>query len=82
MLCRVPILKRNSTDGSQIRPSQATGCISCASGDGGPIWWDTTFDAEPGNDAAAAPAKPKLSEEEQAVEDRAKRLRGESSSFM
>ena len=35
-VCRVPLSKRQD----RIGPCQATGCISCASGDGGPIWWD------------------------------------------
>nr|WJH19506.1 Protein BUD31 homolog [Euglena gracilis] len=35
-VCRVPLAQRQD----RIGPSNATGCISCASGDGGPIWWD------------------------------------------
>lgn len=34
--CRTPL--RNRT--GQIMPDVKTGCVSCASGDGGPIWWD------------------------------------------
>ncbi len=35
-VCRTPL--RNRT--GQIMPNVMTGCVSCASGDGGPIWWD------------------------------------------
>lgn len=35
-VCRVPLKDRHG----QITPNVLTGCISCASGDGGPIWWD------------------------------------------
>ena len=35
-ICRVPIKARSGT----ITPAVNTGCISCASGDGGPIWWN------------------------------------------
>ncbi|MES1909082.1 MAG: hypothetical protein MHM6MM_001887 [Cercozoa sp. M6MM] len=34
--CRVPLRQR--AKGNWV-PSRKTGCISCASGDGGPIWW-------------------------------------------
>lgn len=35
-VCRVPLGQRRGP----ITPNVATGCVSCASGDGGPIWWD------------------------------------------
>jgi len=35
-VCRVPLAQRRGA----ITPNVATGCVSCASGDGGPIWWD------------------------------------------
>eukprot|EP00190_Bangiopsis_sp_CCMP1999_P001968 CAMPEP_0198731180 /NCGR_PEP_ID=MMETSP1475-20131203/28549_1 /TAXON_ID= ORGANISM="Unidentified sp., Strain CCMP1999" /NCGR_SAMPLE_ID=MMETSP1475 /ASSEMBLY_ACC=CAM_ASM_001111 /LENGTH=273 /DNA_ID=CAMNT_0044494109 /DNA_START=9 /DNA_END=830 /DNA_ORIENTATION=- len=35
-ICRVPLKDRHG----QITPNVMTGCVSCASGDGGPIWWD------------------------------------------
>lgn len=35
-VCRVPLKDRKG----QILPNVLTGCVSCASGDGGPIWWD------------------------------------------
>ncbi|KAJ8900914.1 hypothetical protein NDN08_000213 [Rhodosorus marinus] len=35
-ICRVPLRERHG----QITPNVTTGCVSCASGDGGPIWWD------------------------------------------
>ena len=35
-VCRVPLRDRHG----QILPNVMTGCVSCASGDGGPIWWD------------------------------------------
>lgn len=35
-ICRVPLSERHG----QITPNVMTGCVSCASGDSGPIWWD------------------------------------------
>lgn len=35
-VCRIPLRQRRG----QIMPNVITGCVSCASGDGGPIWWD------------------------------------------
>lgn len=35
-VCRIPLKQRRG----QIMPNVLTGCVSCASGDGGPIWWD------------------------------------------
>lgn len=35
-VCRVKLRDRRG----QILPNVLTGCVSCASGDGGPIWWD------------------------------------------
>lgn len=35
-VCRVKLEDRKG----QIIPNVLTGCVSCASGDGGPIWWD------------------------------------------
>ncbi|CAN8075705.1 unnamed protein product [Agarophyton chilense] len=35
-VCRIPLKNRRG----QILPNVLTGCVSCASGDGGPIWWD------------------------------------------
>lgn len=35
-VCRVKLKDRRG----QILPNVLTGCVSCASGDGGPIWWD------------------------------------------
>lgn len=35
-ICRVPLHTRKG----QILPNVLTGCVSCASGDKGPIWWD------------------------------------------
>eukprot|EP00188_Purpureofilum_apyrenoidigerum_P004901 Plantae.Rhodophyta-Purpureofilum_apyrenoidigerum.ctg5908.p1 GENE.Plantae.Rhodophyta-Purpureofilum_apyrenoidigerum.ctg5908~~Plantae.Rhodophyta-Purpureofilum_apyrenoidigerum.ctg5908.p1 ORF type:complete len:300 (-),score=76.41 Plantae.Rhodophyta-Purpureofilum_apyrenoidigerum.ctg5908:561-1355(-) len=35
-ICRVPLKDRHG----QITPNVMTGCVSCASGDGGPIWWN------------------------------------------
>lgn len=35
-VCRIPLRDRKG----QIMPNVLTGCVSCASGDGGPIWWD------------------------------------------
>lgn len=35
-VCRIPLHERRG----QILPNVLTGCVSCASGDGGPIWWD------------------------------------------
>lgn len=35
-ICRVPLHERKG----QILPNVLTGCVSCASGDGGPVWWD------------------------------------------
>lgn len=35
-VCRTPLKHRTG----QITPSVMTGCVSCASGDGGPIWWN------------------------------------------
>ncbi|PXF40345.1 Protein BUD31-like [Gracilariopsis chorda] len=35
-VCRTPLKQRRG----QILPNVLTGCVSCASGDGGPIWWD------------------------------------------
>ncbi|GJQ15666.1 hypothetical protein GpartN1_g7457.t1 [Galdieria partita] len=40
-VCRVPLKDRHG----QITPNVLTGCISCASGDGGPIWWDDPIPA-------------------------------------
>mmetsp|Transcript_25521 Transcript_25521/g.76942 ORF Transcript_25521/g.76942 Transcript_25521/m.76942 type:complete len:214 (-) Transcript_25521:1153-1794(-) len=82
-LCRVPLTKRRA---DAIRPSQTTGCISCCSGDGGPIWWDGQAEADeraaegkgakrPAEDAAEAA-------EAAAIEERAKRLRGDGTSFL
>eukprot|EP00037_Helgoeca_nana_P011726 m.105389 g.105389 ORF g.105389 m.105389 type:complete len:203 (+) comp21015_c0_seq1:284-892(+) len=81
-MCRVPLSKRR-VDG--IRPSQTTGCISCCSGDGGPIWWDGQQEAE--EKVAESKGKRPAEDDEEAseaaaVEDRAKRLRGEGSSFL
>ncbi len=36
--------------------TQVTGCISCASGDGGPIWYDTNFEADPDENKATSAA--------------------------
>lgn len=35
-VCRVRLKDRTA----QIMPNALTGCVSCASGDAGPIWWD------------------------------------------
>lgn len=35
-VCRIRLKDRRG----QILPNVLTGCVSCASGDGGPIWWD------------------------------------------
>lgn len=35
-VCRIPLNQRRG----QILPNVLSGCVSCASGDGGPIWWD------------------------------------------
>ena len=35
-VCRTPLKDRTG----QILPNVMTGCVSCASGDGGPIWWN------------------------------------------
>lgn len=35
-VCRIPLKERRG----QILPNVLTGCVSCASGDGGPIWWN------------------------------------------
>ncbi|GAB0489459.1 hypothetical protein MMPV_000678 [Pyropia vietnamensis] len=35
-VCRVPLAQRRGA----ITPNVVTGCVSCASGDGGPVWWD------------------------------------------
>lgn len=35
-VCRIPLKDRTG----QIMPNVLTGCVSCASGDGGPIWWN------------------------------------------
>lgn len=35
-VCRTPLKQRMG----QIMPNILTGCVACASGDGGPIWWD------------------------------------------
>lgn len=35
-VCRIPLKQRRG----QILPNVLTGCVSCASGDRGPIWWD------------------------------------------
>lgn len=35
-ICRTPLRDRTG----QIQPNVLTGCVSCASGDGGPIWWN------------------------------------------
>tara|TARA_B110001452_G_C15152693_1_gene401165 strand:- start:233 stop:976 length:744 start_codon:yes stop_codon:yes gene_type:complete len=43
-ICRVPLAQR----GGQIMPSNTTGCVSCASGDGidgGPCWWTDPYTA-------------------------------------
>eukprot|EP00038_Savillea_parva_P008799 m.179255 g.179255 ORF g.179255 m.179255 type:complete len:197 (+) comp14721_c0_seq1:175-765(+) len=81
-LCRVPLSKRRE---DAIRPSQTTGCISCCSGDGGPIWWDGQADAqerlaEAGGKRAAEDDADAAEQAE--IEERAKRLRGEGSSFL
>ena len=57
-----------------LRPSQGTGCISCASGDKGPIWWDTRFktvDSEDGSKRTAEQAE---------LEERVKRFKAEDDS--
>jgi len=42
-ICRVPIHQRPE----RPTPSQANGCISCASCDkGAPLWWNTKFESE------------------------------------
>ena len=82
-LCRVPISKRRA---DAIRPSQTTGCISCCSGDGGPIWWDGQLEVDELVKEQAAAGKRPAEEEEDAdeIEERAKRLRWDfsGSSFM
>jgi len=78
-LCRVPISKRRE---DALRPSQATGCISCCSGDGGPIWWDGQQEVdELVKEQVASGKRPADEEEEDAdtIEERAKRLRGDYS---
>eukprot|EP00181_Compsopogon_caeruleus_P003165 CAMPEP_0184683830 /NCGR_PEP_ID=MMETSP0312-20130426/12739_1 /TAXON_ID=31354 /ORGANISM="Compsopogon coeruleus, Strain SAG 36.94" /LENGTH=245 /DNA_ID=CAMNT_0027136467 /DNA_START=106 /DNA_END=843 /DNA_ORIENTATION=- len=35
-ICRVPLDQRHG----KITPNVQTGCVSCATGDGGPIWWN------------------------------------------
>lgn len=35
-ICRVPLAQRKG----QILPNVLTGCVTCASGDNGPVWWD------------------------------------------
>ncbi len=64
-VCRTPLRDRTG----QIMPNVMTGCVSCASGDGGPIWWDDPVpDIVKRRNAAIDPGK-------QEIVDRAKRLR-------
>ena len=72
-LCRVPLYRRSAESGARLRPSQTTGCISCCSGDGGPIWWDTPAELRP--DVGEEGQGEKRSAEERELDDRAKRLR-------
>lgn len=81
-LCRVPLSKRRA---DAVRPSQTTGCISCCSGDGGPIWWDGQLEAdERASEGAGKRAADDDADdaEQAAIDERAKRLRGDASSFL
>lgn len=67
-VCRVPLRDRHG----QILPNIMTGCVSCASGDGGPIWWDDpvpeiamqrALEADPGKAAEIQDTTPEEFEE-------------------
>lgn len=65
-VCRTPLRDRTG----QILPNVLTGCVSCASGDGGPIWWnDPVPDIVKERIADVDPGKAHLVTEEQAQED-------------
>eukprot|EP01006_Ploeotia_vitrea_P057493 TRINITY_DN68181_c6_g6_i1.p1 TRINITY_DN68181_c6_g6~~TRINITY_DN68181_c6_g6_i1.p1 ORF type:complete len:210 (+),score=24.90 TRINITY_DN68181_c6_g6_i1:91-630(+) len=75
-VCRVPLKDRRDN----INPCVMTGCISCASGDGGPIWWDEFDRAQEIAQQGKAKKRRRAKEEEEEEEDpeileRAARLR-------
>lgn len=60
-VCRTPLRERTG----QITPNVLTGCVSCASGDGGPIWWnDPVPDIVKERIAGVDPGKEALLEED------------------
>lgn len=66
-VCRTPLRDRTG----QILPNILTGCVSCASGDGGPIWWnDPVPDIVKERIADVDPGKARLVSEEQGEEER------------
>lgn len=85
-VCRTPLRHRTS----QITPNVMTGCVSCASGDKGPIWWDDPVPdtvkrriaaIDPGKlclvdiDQASADVGAAVDESDQVVSERARKLR-------
>lgn len=65
-VCRTPLRDRTG----QILPNVLTGCVSCASGDGGPIWWnDPVPDIVKQRIAEVDPGKAQLVEDEGPQED-------------
>lgn len=64
-VCRTPLRDRTG----QILPNVLTGCVSCASGDGGPIWWnDPVPDIVKERIAEIDPGKTELLKEDQVQE--------------